>query len=336
VGNVERPESFANNARDIARRLFRHENFLLVIVLVGLVGGLSVITKGLTSTRTNMVNILLQSSMRGVATVGQTFVILSAGIDLSVGGVGLVCSVLGTGLMSLNPMKNIIGHPVPIYMVIPIMLLVASGWGAINGAAVSRGRLPALVVTLAMWEITKGVAFRISGGQSTGSQPESLAFFGSGVVAGVPVPVIIFVAVAVVSYLILNYTIFGRSIYAVGGSPTSAWLSGVNIKKIQFTAYLISAFLAGLAGVISSALFMSASMQSLSGLELDTIAAAFIGGISLMGGRGNLIGAVIGVLILGVINNGLSVLRFDPAIQGIVKGAIILAAVSIDYSRKRS
>jgi ribose/xylose/arabinose/galactoside ABC-type transport system permease subunit len=140
---------------------------------------------------------------------------------------------------------------------------------------------------------------------------------------------------AVISYLVLSYTTFGRSVYAVGGNPVSAWLCGVNLKRIQLIVFIISGFLSGLAAIIMTGRVMSASMKSLTGLELDTIAAVCIGGISLMGGRGSLIGAIVGVLIIGVINNGLSILGASPAMQGIVKGTIIIAAVAVDYLRKR-
>jgi len=186
-----------------------------------------------------------------------------------------------------------------------------------------------------MWEITKGSAFQIGGGQSIGFLPEGLLFFGSGRIAGVPVPVIIFIIVAVVGYLVLNYTTYGRSVYAVGGNPVSAWLSGINVKRILFSVYAISGFLAGLAGVIITGRVMSASMISLQGLEIDSIASATVGGMSLSGGKGSLLGVVFGVLIIGVVNNSMSVLGAGPSVQGIVKGAIILIAVAVDYIRRQ-
>jgi ribose/xylose/arabinose/galactoside ABC-type transport system permease subunit len=331
---VERAKSFNDTARDIAQRLFRHENAVLIIVLTALIAGLSVISRGVTSTRINMMNVLLQSSIRGVAAIGQAFVMLTAGIDVSVGGIGLFCGLLGTLLMT-EGWQNIVGYPVSLFLAIPIMLLVGVGWGAINGSAVSRIGMPALIVTLAMWQITKGAAFRLSKGQSILQLPYSLAFFGQGSVAGVPVPVIIFIVVAVIAYFVLNHTTFGRSVYAVGGNPVSAWLSGIKVKNIRLWVFVISGFLAGLASVIMSGRVMSASMRTLEGLEIDSIAAVCIGGVSLAGGRGTLIGIVLGVLILGVINNGLSVLGAGPATQGIAKGGIIFAAVAIDCMRRR-
>jgi ribose/xylose/arabinose/galactoside ABC-type transport system permease subunit len=186
-----------------------------------------------------------------------------------------------------------------------------------------------------MWEMAKGAAFRVGQGYSIESLPNSLIFFGSGKVAGIPVPVIILIVLFVIGYFILHYTSFGRSVYATGGNPASAWLSGINVKKIQFLVYVISGLLAGVSGAMISARTMRASMQTLTGLEIDSIAAVTIGGVSLMGGRGTVIGVLIGVFIIGVINNGMSILRTSPELQGVVKGAVIIAAVAADYLRRR-
>ena len=282
-----------------------------------------------------MVNVLLQSTIRGVASVGQAFVILTAGIDLSIGGVGLMTGILGASIMTEFPWLNIVGYPFSPYIVIPIMLLVGAAWGALNGSLVSRIGMPPLIATLGMWEICKGVAFHLCKGRDLPGQPLTLLFFGQGRVAGVPVPVIMFIALAVVAYFVLEYTTFGRSVYAVGGNPLSAWLSGIKVKNIQFMVYAISGLLAGLAAVIFTARGMSATMGTLAGLELDTIAAVCIGGVSLFGGRGSLIGVVLGALIIGVINNGLSVLGATISEMCITKGAIIITAVAIDVMRRR-
>jgi len=322
-------------ARETARRFFRHENAILVIVLIVLIAVIAFVAKGLTLSRANVSNILLQSSIRGVASVGQAFAILTAGIDLSVGGVGLFASILGASMMTSVLEQNIVGHPLSPYIAIPVMLLVGAGWGALNGFLTSRIGMSPLIVTLGMWEICKGAAFQLSGGNYIINLPESLAFFGKGSIGGVPVLVITFVVVAVIGYFVLNYTTFGHSIYAVGGNPVSTWLSGIKVKNILFSVYAISGLLAGLAGVMMTARAMSSMMRALGGLELDTIAAVTVGGVSLAGGKGSIIGVVLGVLIIGVINNGMSVLGATLTAQGIVKGVIIITAVAIDYLRRR-
>ena len=331
---VQGSEPIGVAAKKIARRVFRHENTVLILALIALIGGMGVVTGGKSITRTNMMNVLLQSSIRGVASVGQAFVLLTAGIDVSVGGIGRFCGLLGTMMMT-EGWQNIVGYPVSVFLAIPVMLLVGAAWGAINGSLVSRVGMPALIVTLGMWEVTSGAAFRVSRGQSIMQLPRSLAFIGQGHIAGVPVPVVVFVAVAVVAYFVLNHTTFGRSVYAAGGNPLSAWLSGIKVRNIQFIVYVISGFLAGLAAAIMAGRVMAASMRTLEGLEIDSIAAVCIGGISLAGGRGSIIGVVIGVLIIGVVNNGLSVLGAGPDLQRIVKGVIIIIAVAVDYIRRR-
>jgi len=329
---VERPTRAT--AKDIAKRFFKHENTPLLFVLIALMLVMGYITGGKTLSLANMRNTLLLSSIRGIAAIGQGMVILTAGIDVSVGGNAMFCSLLGAGVMATN-WQNIIGNPLPIGLGALIMLMAGLGWGSVNGALVSRVGIPALISTLGLWQITSGAGLAVSGGHDTGWQPEGLVWFGSGNVGGVPVPTVIFIVVAVVAYFILYYTSYGRSVYATGSNPVAAWLSGVNVKRTLFSVYAIAGFLAGLAAFTMLGRMMFASNRSLEGLEIDSIAAATVGGISLMGGRGTLIGVVLGTLIIGVVNNAMTVLSADPATSGVVKGAIIILAVVIDYVRRR-
>ena len=332
---VEKPKPFSVVAREAARRIFRHENTALATILVVIIAAMAVMTGGKTVTRSNTMNMLLNTSMRGVASIGQCFVILTAGIDLSIGGLAVFCTVLGALCTTTAPKAF---HPViglPVALAILLMLMVGSGFGAINGAFVSRLRVPALIITLAMWQVLKGLSFNLSHGFTIFGLDPALSFFGLGRIAGVPVPVVIFVAVAVVGYFVLYYTSFGRSVYAVGGNPVSAWLSGVNVKNVLFSVYIISGLLAALAGLILLARMMAASMNAFVGLELDSIAAVCIGGVSLAGGRGTLVGVVLGAIIIGTINNGMNVMAVHPAFQDIVKGVIIIIAVTIDMMRRR-
>lgn len=332
---VERPKSVAETAKDIAKRVFRQENTVLITVLVALIAVFGFASEGLTVTRVNMTNVLLQSSTRGVAAIGQAFVILTAGIDVSVGGMALFCVVLGMSMMTSEMYMNIIGFQASPYLGILAMIFGGIGWGAINGVSVSRIGMPALIVTLAVWQITTGFSFTVCQGRTVVFPPESMMFFGQGRILGVPVPIIIFISVAIVGYFVLSYTTYGRSVYAVGGNPVSAWLSGIDTKKILLSVYLISGALAGLAGVIMVGRTMSGCMRSMKGLEMDSIASATVGGCSLFGGRGSLIGVVIGALIIGVVNNSMSVLGAGPDAVNIVKGAIIFTAVAIDTVRRR-
>jgi len=308
---------------------------LLAVVLAGLIGVMAVITRGLTSSRVNMVNVLIQSSTRGIASVGQAFVILTSGIDVSIGGVGLSAAILGSVLMTTDMRLNVVNYAVLLPVGLLAMVMLGAGWGAINGLLVSRIGVPPLIVTLGMWQIATGFAFRMCGGYTIYGLPRSLAFFGQGTIAGLPVPIVIFIAVSVVAYFVLNHTTYGRSVYAVGGNPISAQLCGITVKNILFSVYIISGFLAGLAALVMTGRVVTASMASVGGLELDSIAAAVVGGVSLMGGRGSVIGVVLGAVIIGVLNNALSILGANPAIQGAAKGVVIIGAVAVDYLRRR-
>lgn len=317
----------ASKPGEIVRPFFRHENVVIAMILVAIVAGLAVITKGATLTRSNISNIWLQSSTRGIAAIGQLFVILTAGIDISVGGIALVSAILGASLMTRQT-----GFPVT---AIAIMMLLGLGIGALNGSLVSRVPMPAIIVTLGMWQVTRGGGYLICRGHTILHLPEGVNFFGAGNIAGVPVPVIIFTAVAAVAYFVLYHTTFGRSVYIVGGNPISAELSGINTKKVIFSVYVISALMAALAGLITLGRTMCGGMTTVIGLELSSISAVFIGGVSLAGGRGTLIGVVIGVMIIGVIDNGMNVFAVNPAYRDIVKGMIIIGAVAVDYWRRR-
>jgi len=201
-------------------------------------------------------------------------------------------------------------------------LLVGTGIGAANGFSISRLRMSPLIVTIAVWQLILKL-------------PDSLAFFGQGNIGGVPVPIIIFVAVVIVGYLVLNYTSFGRAVYAIGGSEVSAWLSGIKTKNVRLLVYVISGFCAALAAILLLSRVMTASSHMVSGLELDSIAAVVIGGVSLFGGKGSMIGVLIGVLILGIIDNAMTLTGITSHLQLIVKGGVIFAAVAVDAWRRR-
>lgn len=321
--------------KNVARSFWKHENSKLLIVLFALIAVIGGMTKGLTLRHANVVNVLIQSSAVGITAMGQAMVILTAGIDLSVGGLGLFTSLLASRLMTTEAHLSLLGYSLPMHVVIPLTLLTGLGIGAFNANLIARVSMPPLIVTLGMWEIMKGAGFAVSEGLSLSHLPDRFAFLGQGEIAGVPTQGVVFIAIAILTYLILNYTTYGRSIYAVGGSPVSAWLSGIPVKRIIFSVYVISAFLATLSGLVICSRTMSASLRAMGGFELDTIAAVVIGGVSLMGGRGSILGVILGVLIISIVNNGMSVLGADPAFYGMVKGAIIIAAVGVDYVRRK-
>lgn len=315
--------------RDIVRRALRHENAVIGIALAAMIAVLGGISRGATVTRGNMANVLIQSSVRGVAAVGQAFCILTANFDLSVSGVGVMAMMLGSSMMTTE-WTNILGYPASPFMAIPAMLAVGACWGLLSGSLVSRLNMPSLIVTFGVWQIGYGVAFYVTRGTAVMELPESFAVYGA-----LPVGPIIFFSVAAVAYFVLTYTTFGRSVYAAGGNPVSAYLSGINVKNTYLAVFAISGLCAGLAGMLMTSRGMAGSIEALRGLELDSIASVVIGGVSLFGGRGNMIGVVLGALLIGVVNNAMSVMHMPHAGRYIVKGAIIIGAVAADILRRR-
>ena len=335
IDNNDRGTAGRRDLKTFALRAVRNEHAVLIAVLVVLVAVLAALTKGASTRWTNVENVLVQSATRGLASIGQAFVVLTGGIDVSVGGVGLFASALGASLITSSADQNLLGTVFPLGVGILVMLMAGTAAGAINGLAVSRIGLPPLIATLAMWQIGEGLGFVITQGFPVENLPKQIAFWGSGTISGLATPVVLFIVTASIAYFFLNHTSYGRSVYAVGGNSVSAWLSGVDVKRIRASVYVISGFLAGLAGVVFTGRVESATMKSLLGLELDSIAAVFIGGVSIFGGRGSVIGVVIGVMILGVINNAMSILNAETSVQLIVKGSIIFTAVALDNWRNR-
>jgi len=314
----------------------RHESFVLVVILALLMVAFNVISNRLFGRPENLVNIIIQSSTRSLAAVGQALVILTAGIDLSVGGVAILAVTMGGALMTAT--AGYLG-PVPVGVGVLAMLLVGAGFGAINGLLVSRLRVPSLIVTLATWQMALGIGSHLTA-MGTGKPaviielPPVLAILGQRGPGGVPTPVVAFIAAIAIGYFILNHTTFGKSIYAVGDNETAAYLSGVKTRNIKFWVYLISGFCAAIAGLLQMGRVLAASDKLVGSLELDSIAAVVVGGVSLFGGSGSLIGVLIGVLIIGVINNGMNIVGLNVWTQNLVKGSTIFAAVAVDAWRR--
>jgi ribose transport system permease protein len=319
-----------------ARIAVRHESFVLVVILVLLMVVFNVISEGVFGRPGNLVNIIIQSSTRSLAAVGQAFVILTAGIDLSVGGVATLAVTMGGALMTATP--GYLG-PIPMGVGVLTMLLVGAGFGAINGLLVSRLRVPSLIVTLATWQMALGIGSHLTA-MGTGKPaviaelPPALATLGQRGPGGVPTPVVVFIAAIAIGYFVLNYTTFGKSIYGVGDNETAAYLSGIKTRNVKFWVYLISGFCAAIAGLLQMGRVLAASDKLVGTLELDSIAAVVVGGVSLFGGSGSLIGVLIGVLIIGVINNGMNIVGLNVWTQNLVKGSTIFAAVAVDAWRR--
>jgi len=329
--------------RDIVRRVFRYENATLGIILAVITGIFAVATGGKSIAVRNMKMVVVEGATMGVGAIGQLFVILTAGIDLSVAGMAFGTSALGASMMCTELWRNILvthnilGYtgPASIWVGVPAMLAMGIGLGAISGLVVSRIGVPPFIATLGMWQVAHGIGFLITGGFTIPHLIDPLRFFGQGFIYGFPVAGIIWIAVGASAYFVLHYTSYARSVYATGSNPVSAWLSGVNVKNTQLSVYMISGFTAALGGLIRTARVMSVSYSSFDFLELQTIAAAVIGGVSLFGGKGTVIGVVLGALVIAVILNGMTLKFADPFLESLVLGVIVIVAVAVDYWRGR-
>lgn len=275
----------------------------------------------------NLLNVLRQVSINGVLAIGMTFVILTRGIDLSVGSMMAFAAIVAASFA---------GASADSVLILPILMGLGAGLalGCINGVMVARFAIPPFVMTLGMLSMARGLTYIYSDGMPISSLSSNFLWLGQGTVAGIPVPVLLFAAVFLLAWFTLRYTAFGRYVYAVGGNPTASRLSGINVRGITFAVYAISGTLCGLAGLMIAARTSAALPQAGVAYELDAIAAVVIGGTSLAGGKGRIIGTLFGVLIIGVINNGLDLLGVSSFYQQLVKGAIIVVAVMLDRSRE--
>ncbi|MGM0370528.1 MAG: ABC transporter permease [Bacillota bacterium] len=294
--------------------------------LLGIMVVLSLLSENFL-TVTNLFNVVTQTSINALLAFGMTFVILSGGIDLSVGSVMAFASAVTAGLLTsgMNMVIAIIGG-----------LIAGTSLGLFNGLVISRLAMPAFIVTLAMKSIARGLTLIYTDGRPISGFNDAFQFLGGGKVGPIPVPVIILVAVLIICYIVLKKTPFGRYVYAIGGSEEAAKLSGIKTKFIKTTVFAISGFMASLSGIILSARLNSAQPTAGSGYELDAIAAVVLGGTSLTGGRGGITGTLIGALIMGVINNGLTLLNVSSFYQLVAKGIVILLAIYLDRRNKKN
>lgn len=278
-------------------------------------------------TAQNLLIVLRQVSINGILAIGVTFVIIAGGIDLSLGSVIALTGVIAASF----------AHPGTYPLIVPLLLAILSGVliGAVNGLTITVGRVAPFIVTLGMMTIARGLALVLSNGRPVTNLSPSFNFIGGGNVFGIPVPILIFAFVIVVSSIILKYTKIGRYVYAVGGNENAARASGILVNRVKLFAYIMCSGLAALAGIVLASRITTGQPNAGIAYELDAIAAVVIGGTSLLGGRGSIAGTVIGVLIIGVINNGLDLLNVSSYYQQIIKGIIIVGAVLLDRKNAR-
>ncbi|WP_347353824.1 ribose ABC transporter permease [Acetoanaerobium noterae] len=280
-------------------------------------------------TTSNILNILRQTSINAVIATGMTFVILTGGIDLSVGSI-LGFSGAVAAMMLASGVDSIIA--------IPVALIVGLVVGALNGVLISKGKLQPFIVTLATMTMLRGATLVFTDGKPIGTGFEAnsklFAWFGNGYVLGIPVPIIVIIVTFLVALFVLTQTKIGRYVYALGGNEEATKLSGISTDKVKIFVYAISGMMAALAGIIITSRLSSAQPTAGSGYELDAIAAVVLGGTSLAGGIGTIVGTMIGALIIGVLNNALNLMDVSSYFQMLAKGSVILLAVLLDRKNK--
>jgi ribose transport system permease protein len=261
-----------------------------------------------------------------LVTCGMTIILITGGIDLAPGAVISLVGVVSAGLMYRTHL--------PVYVAVPGGLLLGIAAGAVNGVFLSRTLLPPFIVTYAVGDICRGFSYIYSNSANIRADDPTYRGLGTGTIGKLPVPVIITVIILIIVWFMLNRTKMGRNMYAIGGNPNAAKYSGINVKRIQLFMYVFSGFLSALAGIILTARTYSARSGNGYGAEMGAIAAAVLGGVSMLGGSGRLSGAILGAVIIGVLNNGLDLMGIDTYWQDVVKGTVIIAAVYFDYNKE--
>lgn len=272
-------------------------------------------------TNSNLFNVLRQTSLNAIIAVGMTFVILTGGIDLSVGSILAFSSAVAA---------NLAHNGVSAAVAILVGLAIGTILGLLNGLIITQGNIPPFIATLAMMTMARGATLVYSEGQPITGLGDGFYFIGNGYIGQIPLPVVITIIALLLGYYILTQTRTGRYIYAVGSNENAAKLTGINTKHVKTLVYAISGFTAALSGIIIISRLNSAPPTVGSGAELDAIAAVVLGGTSLAGGEGHIAGTFIGALIIGVLNNGLNLLNVSSYYQQFAKGVVILIAVLLD------
>jgi inositol transport system permease protein len=284
--------------------------------------------------KSNVLNILNQTAIWGIMALGMTFVIIAKGIDLSVGSVLAFSGLVAASLAQVPAQMKLYPNMPELPVIIPILagLLIGALCGAINGALIAFTKIPAFIATLGMMTVVRGFALIYSNARPVSNLTPSMNAIGSKV-GDIPIPIIIYLAVVGVSYILLNKTRFGKNTYAIGGNITAAEVSGVNVGKNIILIYGFCGLLAGLAALVFAGRVGSVHPGAADGYELTAIAATTIGGTSHSGGIGTIGGALIGALVLSVMRNGMTLLGFSPYSQKILEGLIIVGAVVIDMRK---
>ena len=296
----------------------------ILIGLIGLITGFSVLSERF-FTISNMLIVMRQTSIVAFLAVGMSFVILGAGIDLSVGSVLAFSGAVGAGVMQNGG----------IFFGILAGLALGTALGVFSGIVITKLKIPSFIATLAMMAIARGGTLVYTDGRPITGLPSSFAFLGRGYIGNVPFPIILMLIIFILAYIVLKLTRFGRYVYATGGNINAARASGIKVNNVIISTFAISGFLSGLTGMVLASRLNSAQPTAGMGYELDAIAAVVLGGTNLFGGEGELWGTLVGAFIMGILNNGLNMLNVSSFYQQVVKGIVILIAVTVAQSGKK-
>ncbi|MBR7956532.1 ABC transporter permease [Burkholderia cenocepacia] len=320
AGNGDAPPPRATWAQLRRSTLFYPLVGLIVVCIAMMIASPSFLSAA------NLENVLRQVSINAIIAVGMTCVILTGGIDLSVGSVMALSGTLAAGLMVAG---------VNAVAALAIGIAVGLGFGFLNGVFVAFAGMPPIIVTLATMGIARGLALIYTGGYPIDGLPDWVAFFGSGKVLGIQAPVLIMLVVYAIAWLLLDRMPFGRYVYAIGGNEQATRLTGVRVARVKLIVYTLAGLTSALAAIVLTGRLMSGQPNAGVGFELDAIAAVVMGGTSISGGRGAILGTLVGALLLGVLNNGLNMIGVNPYVQNVIKGGIILLAIYISRERSR-
>lgn len=310
---------FKSNSQSILKKIGPLIGLLLIVIIISIMSPNFL-------TLNNLLNVLRQVSINALIAFGMTFIILTGGIDLSVGSTLALTGAVTAGLMA--------GGTDPILAML-IGLILGAILGAINGIIITKGKVAPFIATLATMTIYRGLTLVYTEGKPISGLGDSAAFkmLGKGYFLGIPVPVLTMAITFAVLYFLLKKTTFGRRVYAVGGNEEASRLSGISVDRVKIYVYSLTGMLAALSSLILTSRLNSAQPTAGSMFELDAIAAVVLGGTSLTGGRGWIVGTLIGAMIIGVLNNGLNLIGVSSFFQQVVKGAVILVAVLLDRKK---
>lgn len=277
-------------------------------------------------TMTNLFNTVLQSSVMGIVAIGATFIVIVGGIDLSPGAAIALVGVLSAGMVTQG---------VPVFAVIILAVCIGGLIGLFNGVSVAQLGLSSFITTLAVMSMSRGLAMAYTNGKTIYNLSDNLNFIGNGFVFGIPFPVVLTGILFVVAHIVLSRTVFGHQVYSIGGNREAAYLAGINVRIVEIAVYALAGCLYGIAALVLTGRLGVALPSIGSGLELNALAAIVLGGASIFGGKGNMVGTLLGVIIIGVLNNGLNLLNVSPYWTQFIQGLVIFIALVMDAVKQK-